>query len=51
MVNLEKAEVVIAMVNPIPIEKFEEALGQQGGTHSISMPRDWEYVAVKGWYD
>ncbi len=35
IVNLEKSEATIEMESPIPIEKFEEALKNDGGTYSI----------------
>ena len=35
MVNLEKAEATIEMVSHIPIEKFQEALKNDGGSYSI----------------
>ncbi|MEZ4810623.1 MAG: heavy metal translocating P-type ATPase [Allomuricauda sp.] len=37
-VDLEKAEAVIGMEEHIPIEKFEEALKNDGGRYSIHMP-------------
>ena len=38
-VNLEKAEATIDMESHIPIEKFQDALKQDGGAYSIHKPR------------
>lgn len=37
-VDLEKAEATIQMENHVPIEKFQEALKNDGGAYSIHMP-------------
>jgi Cu2+-exporting ATPase len=39
-VDLQKAEAVIEMESPIPVEKFQEALKNEGGNYSISQPGD-----------
>ena len=39
-VNLERAEAVIEMESHIPLEKFQEALKNEGGNYSISSPGD-----------
>src|SRR5690606_1454936 len=39
-VDLEKAEAVIEMEKHIPIERFQEALKNDGGSYSIHMPGD-----------
>ena len=41
-VNLEKAEAVIETTNYIPLEVFQKAFEEDGGTYSISMPDDTE---------
>lgn len=41
-VNLEKAEAVIEMEKHIPLEVFEKALEDDGGSYSISLPDDAE---------
>ena len=37
-VDLQKAEAVIEMESHIPVEKFQEALKNEGGNYSISLP-------------
>jgi Cu2+-exporting ATPase len=39
-VDLQRAEAVIEMEYHIPLEKFQEALKNEGGNYSISMPGD-----------
>ena len=39
-VDLEKAEAVITMESHIPLEKLQEALKNEGGNYSISLPGD-----------
>jgi len=39
-VDLQKAEAVIDMESHIPLEKFQEALKNEGGNYSISLPGD-----------
>jgi len=39
-VDLPKAEAVIEMESHIPLEKFQEALKNEGGNYSISLPGD-----------
>jgi heavy metal translocating P-type ATPase len=39
-VDLQKAEAVIEMESHIPLEKFQEALKNEGGNYSISLPGD-----------
>jgi Cu2+-exporting ATPase len=39
-VDLQKAEAVIEMKSHIPLEKFQEALKNDGGNYSISLPGD-----------
>ncbi len=39
-VDLQKAEAVIIMESHIPLEKFQEALKNEGGNYSISFPGD-----------
>jgi Cu2+-exporting ATPase len=39
-VDLQKAEAVIVMSSHIPLEKFQEALKNEGGNYSISLPGD-----------
>jgi Cu2+-exporting ATPase len=39
-VDLQKAEAVIDMKSHIPLEKFQEALKNEGGNYSISLPGD-----------
>jgi Cu+-exporting ATPase len=39
-VDLLKAEAVIEMESHIPVEKFQEALKNEGGNYSISLPGD-----------
>jgi copper chaperone CopZ len=38
-VDLQKAEAVISMESHIPLEKFQEALKNEGGNYSISITR------------
>ncbi len=42
-VDLQKAEAVIEMQSHIPLEKFQEALKNEGGNYSISLPGDVEF--------
>lgn len=37
-VNLQKSEAVIEMPTHIPLEKFQEALKNNGGNYTISFP-------------
>jgi len=46
-VNLEKAEVTIEMESHIPIEKFQEALINDGGTYSIHKSREHHHSKAK----
>jgi len=39
-VDLQKAEAVIEMESHMPLEKFQEALKNEGGNYSISLPGD-----------
>jgi heavy metal translocating P-type ATPase len=39
-VDLQKAEAVIEMESHVPLEKFQEALRNEGGNYSISLPDD-----------
>src|SRR5690606_15541959 len=41
-VNLEKAEAVIEMETHIPLKVFQNALEEDGGRYSISLPEDAE---------
>jgi heavy metal translocating P-type ATPase len=43
-VDLQKAEAVIEMESHIQLEKFQEALKNQGGSYSISLPGDVEFA-------
>lgn len=43
-VDLLKAEAVIEMESHVPLEKFQEALKNEGGNYSISLPGDIEYA-------
>jgi Cu2+-exporting ATPase len=43
-VDLQKAEAVIEMESHIPLEKFQEALKNEGGNYSISLPGDIAYA-------
>jgi len=43
-VDLMKAEAVIEMESHVPLEKFQEALRNEGGNYSISLPGDIEYA-------
>jgi len=45
MVDLEKAEATIEMVSHIPIEKFQEALKNDGGSYSIHNPGEHHHSA------
>jgi copper chaperone CopZ len=39
-VDLLKAEAIIEMESHVPLEKFQEALKNEGGNYSISLPGD-----------
>ncbi len=43
-VDLQKAEAVIEMESHIPLEKFQEALKNEGGNYSISLPGDTAFA-------
>lgn len=43
-VDLQKAEAMIQMGKHIPLEKFQEALQEEGGNYSISMTGDIEFA-------
>jgi Cu2+-exporting ATPase len=43
-VDLQKAEAVIEMESHIPLEKFQEALKNEGGNYGISLPGDTAYA-------
>lgn len=43
-VDLQKAEAVIDMGAHIPVEKFQEALKNEGGNYGISLPGDTAYA-------
>ena len=43
-VDLQKAEAVIDMESHIPLEKFQEALKNEGGNYSISLPGDTAFA-------
>src|SRR5690606_32012104 len=40
LVDLQQGEAVIDMESHVPIEKFQQALEEDGGTYSISLPGD-----------
>lgn len=46
-VDLEKAEATIEMDSHIPIEKFQEALKNDGGTYSIHKPGEHQHMESK----
>lgn len=46
-VDLERAEAIIQMENHVPIEKFQEALEQDGGSYSIHMPGEHDRTFEK----
>ncbi|SDR68128.1 Cu2+-exporting ATPase [Gillisia sp. Hel1_33_143] len=46
-VNLEKEEVSIEMESHIPIEKFQDALKNDGGTYSIHKPGEHKHTSEK----
>src|SRR5664279_6174061 len=43
-VDLQRAEAVIEMEHHIPLEKFQEALKNEGGNYSISLPGDTAFA-------
>ncbi|MDN6280642.1 MAG: heavy-metal-associated domain-containing protein [Psychroflexus sp.] len=49
-VNLEKEEATIEMESHIPLEKFQEALKEDGGSYSISATQHSEKRAMKNSY-
>ncbi|HUZ61687.1 MAG TPA: heavy metal-binding domain-containing protein, partial [Hanamia sp.] len=47
-VDLKKANAVVEMKSPIPLEKFQEALKNDGGNYSISLPGEATHRHHKG---